>query len=95
MTTELVASPLLIARRARSAGGTGGRRVTVAVCDDGSYLVRSEGDVSRSVAAAGPLQAVQAFNLAVREAARAGLASVPEPVELTVDALAAAERARA
>jgi hypothetical protein len=86
-------SPLLIARGARSAGGSGGRRIVVASAGDG-YLVRVEGSGAREDHAAGPLQAVQVFNHAMRDAARAGPTSRPEPAELTVGALEAARRAR-
>ena len=89
----LVESPLLIARRARSGGGVGGRRIVVEAVGDG-YVVRVEGSGAREDHAAGALQAVQAFNHALRDAARAGLTARPEPVELTVAALDAARRAR-
>jgi hypothetical protein len=89
----LFASPLLIARRARSGGGTGGRRVVVEAVADG-YIVRVEGSVTHADHLAGALQAVQAFNRALRDAARAGLTSRPEPAQLTVAALEAALRAR-
>jgi hypothetical protein len=89
----LFESPLLIARRARSGGGVGGRRIVVEAVGDG-YVVRVEGAGAREDHAAGALQAVQAFNHALRDAARAGLTALPEPVELTVAALDAARRAR-
>jgi hypothetical protein len=89
----LFESPLLIARRARSGGGVGGRRILVEAAGDG-YVVRVEGSGAREDHAAGALQAVQAFNHALRDAGRAGLTSRPEPVALTVPALEAARRAR-
>jgi hypothetical protein len=89
----LHASPLLIARGARSGGGTGGRRIVAEAEGDG-YVVRVEGTGAREDHAAGALQAVQAFNHALRDAARAGLTARPEPAELTVAALEAARRAR-
>lgn len=89
----LFESPLLIPRRARSGGGVGGRRVVVEAAGEG-YVVRVEGSAARGDHVAGALQAVQAFNHALRDAARAGLTSRPEPVELTVAALEAARPAR-
>lgn len=90
-SAPLVRSPLLIGRGARSAGGSAGRRVELFAVADG-YRVRTSGDVERDALAGDPLSAVQHFNQAVREAARAGLTSAPEPTPLTIDALVRAER---
>lgn len=87
--SPLVRSPLLIGRGARSTGGSTGRRVEL-FADGEGYRLRVSGDVERDAPAAEALAAVQHYNQAVREAARAGLVSVPEPAELTVAALVAA-----
>lgn len=82
----LVRSPLLIPRGARSGGGVAGRRVELFAAG-GGYRVQVRGDVSRDAQADDAFAAVQQFNHALREAARAGLTSVPEPAELTLTAL--------
>lgn len=83
---QVVASPLLVARRARSSGGRGGTRVRV-LLDAAGWTVRVEGAGAREARGLGDLQAVQAFNAALRAAARRGLTSVPPPVELGVERL--------
>jgi hypothetical protein len=84
----LVASPLLIPH-VRNPGGKGGRRITAGTVG-GEWALR----VNDAVTTYGsPVALVHAFNAALRDAARAGLTSRPEPVELTVDALRAAEQA--
>jgi hypothetical protein len=84
----LVASPLLIPH-VRNPGGQGGRRITAGRLD-GEWALA----VDESVTEYGsPLALVHAFNAALRDAGRVGLTSRPEPIELTVDALRAAEQA--
>lgn len=95
--TVLFESPLLIARGARSGGGSGGRRISVELRDAQYVVVISgsgPGPAPGERAVAGTLQAVQAYNQALRESGRAGLTSRPEPVALSVDALDAARAAR-
>jgi len=84
----VVASPLLIPH-VRNPGGRGGRRITAGRLD-GSWALEVNGAVTTY---GSPVALVHAFNAALRDAARAGLTSRPEPVELTVDALRAAEQA--
>lgn len=82
-------SPLLIPRGARSGGGMGrGRRVVLA-WTGGEYVVTVAGDVSREYRSGDELPAVQAFNTALDDAARAGLTAVPAPATLSVEELRA------
>jgi hypothetical protein len=92
--SELVASPLLVARRARSAGGAGGRRLRVAADGGGYELVVEDHGRAPSRRRYGDAAAVvHAFNAELRRAARDGLTSRPEPAALSVGALRAAEAA--
>jgi hypothetical protein len=93
--SELLTSPLLVARRARSSGGAGGRRLRVAAAGDGGYelVVEDHGRAPSARRYADAAAVVHAFNAELRRAARAGLTSRPEPAALSVAALRAAERA--
>lgn len=92
--SELLASPLLVARRARSSGGAGGRRLRVAAADGGYELVVEDGGRAPSRRRyADAAAVVHAFNAELRRAARDGLTSRPEPAALSVAALQAAEEA--
>ena len=90
----LVRSPLLIAR-VRNPGGAGGRRLEAGVTsgrDDGERawaLIehRGGGRLPSQTLYATPQALVHAYNAALRDAERAGLASRPEAVALTIDAL--------
>lgn len=98
MRVELARSPLLIPRGARSAGGVGGRRIVLALVGtsadgEAEYLITVAGDVSRTYDCVGDLAAVQAFNTALEDAARAGLTSNPEPARVNEDGLRSMRRA--
>ncbi len=89
----LVASPLLI-RRVRSAGGSGGRRISAGVAlgaeNEFAILVEGSGREPSLNGFGGAQACAHAFADELRRAARDGLGSEPEPVALSADQLIAA-----
>jgi hypothetical protein len=81
----LVASPLLVPH-VRNPGGQGGRRISAGTVG-GDWALQVDDAVTGY---GSPMALVHAFNGALRDAARAGLTSRPEPVPLSLDALRAA-----
>lgn len=88
----VVESPLLIARGARSGGGSGGLRVSAGwIAGEGLVVVvEGAGRPTRLQAYGSEVAVAHAFNDEVRRAERSGLTSRPEPVELSADAFSRA-----
>ncbi len=96
--TVLISSPLLIPH-ARSAGGSGGRRITACLVDGGTdggafaLAVETGGQQPSMRTFGSALACAHAFNDELRRAARDGLASSPPPQTVSAQALLAASDA--